>query len=137
MALIGLMNVLHIEGAKHNVRVNTLVPAAATRMTEALLPLESAALLRPDAVSPAALFLCGEDAPSRVIMGAGAGCFSRIQLVESAGIVLAGETLTPENVAARFEELSSREDEVVITEAWEQTRRFVARAQDAARGNHG
>ena len=136
-ALIGLMNVLHIEGAKHNVRVNTLVPAAATRMTEALLAPESATLLRPETVSPAALFLCGEDAPSRVIMGAGAGCFSRIHLVESVGIVLAGEMLTPETIADRFDELSSREGEVLITEAWEQTRRFISRALDATRGNDG
>ena len=38
MGVIGLMNVLHIEGAKHNIRVNVLGPGAATRMTEALLP---------------------------------------------------------------------------------------------------
>lgn len=35
-AMIGLMNVLSQEGAKSNIRVNTLAPAAATRMLEGL-----------------------------------------------------------------------------------------------------
>ena len=46
------MNVLHIEGAKHNVRVNTLVPAAATRMTESLLAPEAAQDPRTGDVQP-------------------------------------------------------------------------------------
>ena len=36
--MIGLMNVLHLEGAKNNIRVNTLLPTAATGMTEGLIP---------------------------------------------------------------------------------------------------
>ena len=71
-AMIGLMNVLHLEGAKYNIRVNMLAPTAATGMTEGLLPPDAAALLTPESVTPAVLFLVGEDAPSRVIMGAGA-----------------------------------------------------------------
>ena len=34
MALVGLMQTLSIEGAKHDIRVNCLAPTAATRMTE-------------------------------------------------------------------------------------------------------
>ncbi len=36
--MIGLMNVLHLEGAKYNIRVNTLAPTAATQMTAGLIP---------------------------------------------------------------------------------------------------
>jgi NAD(P)-dependent dehydrogenase (short-subunit alcohol dehydrogenase family) len=36
-AMIGLMNVLHLEGAKNDIRVNTLAPTARTAMTEGLL----------------------------------------------------------------------------------------------------
>ena len=46
--MIGLMNVLHLEGAKYDIRVNTLLPTAATGMTEGLLPAETAALLGPE-----------------------------------------------------------------------------------------
>ena len=36
--MVGLMNVLAEEGRKNNIRVNTISPTAATRMTEELLP---------------------------------------------------------------------------------------------------
>jgi len=38
LALVGLMQTLALEGAKHDIRVNCLAPTAATRMTEGLLP---------------------------------------------------------------------------------------------------
>ena len=134
-AMVGLMNVLRIEGDKYNIRVNTLVPAARTRMTESLLDKRAAQLLQPESVSPAALFLCSEGAPSGVIMAAGAGCFSRIRIVETEGIYLHGAALTPDNVAGRFDELSDRSREVVLAQAWDQTRRFVERAERFA-ANH-
>ena len=36
--LVGLMNTLHLEGAKNNIRVNCLAPTAGTAMTEGLFP---------------------------------------------------------------------------------------------------
>ena len=36
MAMVGLMNVLALEGRSHNIRVNCLAPAAATRMTASI-----------------------------------------------------------------------------------------------------
>ena len=65
MALVGLMQTLAIEGAKHDIRVNCLAPTAATRMTEGLMPAGVLALLEPGAVTPAMLALVGEDAPTR------------------------------------------------------------------------
>src|SRR3546814_16078085 len=38
MALVGLMQTLGLEGAKNNIRVNCLSPAAGTRMLEGLMP---------------------------------------------------------------------------------------------------
>jgi NAD(P)-dependent dehydrogenase (short-subunit alcohol dehydrogenase family) len=38
MALAGMMQTLAIEGEKYNIRVNSLAPTAATRMTEGLMP---------------------------------------------------------------------------------------------------
>ena len=69
--MIGLMNVLHLEGAKYDIRVNTLAPTAATAMTDSLLSRDEAALLSPESVTPAVLFLVSDRAPSRVIVGAG------------------------------------------------------------------
>ena len=78
--MIGLMNVLAEEGRKTNIRVNTISPTAATRMTEELLPPQALALMRPEAITPAVVFLLSEDAPTRTIMGAGAGSFAVIKI---------------------------------------------------------
>ncbi len=53
--MIGLMNVLHLEGAKNNIRVNTLAPTAATNMTAGLLPQPMLDLMTPESVTPAVL----------------------------------------------------------------------------------
>ncbi len=69
MGMVGLMNVLAIEGLSKNIRVNCLAPGAATRMTAsvpgasfdaAAPPAERA----PELVSPAVLYMCSEDAPT-------------------------------------------------------------------------
>ena len=87
--MIGLMNVLAEEGRKNNIRVNTISPTAATRMREELLPPQALALMKPEAITPAVLYLLSEDAPTRTIMGAGAGSFAVIKIMETEGINLA------------------------------------------------
>ncbi|MCB1312045.1 MAG: SDR family NAD(P)-dependent oxidoreductase, partial [Sedimentitalea sp.] len=84
-AMLGLMNVLHLEGARDNIRVNVLAPTAATRMTEALIPGDALALMAPETITPGLLFLVSEDAPSRVILGAGAGSFALTRIDETLG----------------------------------------------------
>ncbi|MEW9920398.1 SDR family NAD(P)-dependent oxidoreductase [Marimonas sp. MJW-29] len=129
-AMMGLMNVLHLEGARDNIRVNTLAPTAATRMTEELLPAEAAALLAPETITPGLLYLVSEDAPSRVILGAGAGSFAVTKVHETLGITLMDDENTPETVAARFAEIASTEGQEELTDAFSQTKKY---AQNAAR----
>tara|TARA_B110000037_G_scaffold99001_1_gene115931 strand:- start:172 stop:1011 length:840 start_codon:yes stop_codon:yes gene_type:complete len=78
MGLIGLMNVLALEGASKGIKVNTLAPGAITRMTEGLKDTNRRG--RPEQVSPAVLYLCSEQAPQGVILQAADGRFSRIHL---------------------------------------------------------
>jgi NAD(P)-dependent dehydrogenase (short-subunit alcohol dehydrogenase family) len=104
--LVGLMNVLQIEGEKHGIRVNALCPAAATRMTQGLLPEPVLALLDPGSVTPAALFLVSEQAPRRTILSAVAGGFSRIVIQETRGVYLARSERTPETIAERYAEIA-------------------------------
>ena len=128
MALIGLMNTLHLEGAKYNIRSNALAPVAATRMTQDLMPKEALELLRPEEVTPGALFLLGENAPSRVILAAGAGGFAVTHIVESEGVQLGGSPSSPEAVAASFAAISEARAARALQGAFEQTTKFVTRA---------
>ena len=93
MGMVGLMNVLALEGANHNVRVNTLGPGAATRMTNTVPGLsedlgEPDPLRHPRLVSPAVLFMCSEDAPNGVVIHASSGTFSMSQIVVNEPIEL-------------------------------------------------
>ncbi len=129
--MIGLMNVLHMEGARDNIRVNTLAPTAATRMTEELMPADAQELLAPEAITPGLLFLVGENAPSKFILGAGAGSFAQIRIYETNGITLTDDENTPEAVAAQFTKLSDPEGQVELPDAFSQTKKYVANAAQA------
>ncbi|SLN40502.1 Putative short-chain type dehydrogenase/reductase [Falsiruegeria litorea R37] len=131
-AMMGMMNVLHLEGARDDIRVNCLAPTAATRMTESLMPPEALELLKPETITPGLLYLVSEDAPSRVIMSAGAGCFAQTRVYETPGILLEGEEITPENVAAQFDQLNDGEGQEELTDAFAQTKKYARKAAEAA-----
>ena len=129
--LIGLMNVLALEGAKNDIRVNILAPTARTAMTEGLLPPAAAELLGPETVTPAMLFLASDEAPSRVILGAGAGTFAVTHIAETAGVHLDEAERTPETIAARWSEILDPATAEPLPDAYAQTKKFVAAAAKA------
>jgi NAD(P)-dependent dehydrogenase (short-subunit alcohol dehydrogenase family) len=130
-AMIGLMNVLHLEGAKNDIRVNILAPTARTGMTEGLLSPVAAELMTPESVTPGVLFLVSENAPSRVILGAGAGVFAVTHIGETPGVYLDESDRTPETIAARFAEISDAKTAEPLKDAFSQTMKFVAAAAKA------
>jgi NAD(P)-dependent dehydrogenase (short-subunit alcohol dehydrogenase family) len=113
LALVGFMKTLSIEGAKYNVKTNTIAPVAATRMTEDIMPAAMLGKMGPETVTPAALYLVSEDAPTNVVMNAGGGGFERAYVTLTRGIHVTPEDMTPETIAARFEEISDRTGEIV------------------------
>lgn len=132
MGVVGLMNVLQIEGDKHDIRVNALAPGAATRMTEALLPPVALGLMTSDAVSPAALFLVSENAPRRTILCATAGSFSQTIIHETDGIFLPEAERTPEAIEARFAEISQQSGQQAYAEGGSQVMKHLGRAMAAS-----
>jgi NAD(P)-dependent dehydrogenase (short-subunit alcohol dehydrogenase family) len=128
-AMVGLMNVLDQEGRKNDIRVNILSPTAATRMTDPFLSAEDKALLAPETVTPGLLYLVSADAPSRVILCAGAGCFARAEIVETPGIHLRTDELEPETVAERFAAISAESGREMLADAWAQTKKYLTMAR--------
>lgn len=129
--LIGLMNVLHIEGIKNNIHINTIGPGAATRMTMDLLPKTIVDVMTPEAVAPAAVYLVSENAPSRVILNATAGGYSRTYIQETVGVYLGGAERSAEGVAAHFEQISSLEGAKAYADGGQQVMKFVTMAAKA------
>ena len=115
MGMVGLMNNLSREGASHNVRTNCLSPGASTRMTASVPgskadPDNPAPESHPKLVSPAVLYMCGEDAPNGRIIQAMGGRFSTNVVVDNDPVDL--------GVDATYEDLEPRIEEVLdITDA--------------------
>jgi NAD(P)-dependent dehydrogenase (short-subunit alcohol dehydrogenase family) len=78
MGLVGLSNVLSVEGARANIKSNVIAPIARTRMTEQLLgPL--AAHLDPEQVTPLACYLVSETCQlTHEVFSVGGGRYARI-----------------------------------------------------------
>jgi len=82
MGMLGLMNVLAIEGLSKNIRVNCLAPAAETRLIGTIPgrdvdPDNPDPMRHPKLVTPVVLLMCTEDAPTGQTFHAGNGRFSR------------------------------------------------------------
>jgi NAD(P)-dependent dehydrogenase (short-subunit alcohol dehydrogenase family) len=109
MGMVGLMNVLALEGASKNVRVNTLAPAAATRLINTI-PGRDEDLDNPDPmrhpklVTPAVLLMCSEDAPNGKIIQAGNWRFSTAAVFNNEDLEF-GPDVTYEDLLAQKDRL--------------------------------
>ena len=128
MALVGLMQTLAIEGEKYNIRVNGLAPTAATQMTEGVLSAETLRLLDPAWVSPGLRLLVSEDAPTRVILCAGAGNFATANVTLTQGYYAGTGDDAGEQVIAHWPDVSDRSGEIVPNYGFTQAEREVASA---------
>ncbi len=136
LGLAGLTKSLYLEGAKNNIRVNTIAPLAGTRMTEDILPPEAFKAFDPVNVVPAALFLVSEDAPSKAIVCAGGGFSHTAQITRTQGVILDPAERTPEGVAAHWAEITDRAGEIVPASGAEQSMAVLARMQGKPAGSN-
>jgi NAD(P)-dependent dehydrogenase (short-subunit alcohol dehydrogenase family) len=132
MGLVGLAKTLHLEGAKFNIRVNSLAPTAGTRMTEDIFPEEAFKAFKPETVAPAALFLVSDDAPSNAIVGAGAGVCQSFFVTYNDGVLLGADECTVEGFAANWAKISEQTGDRVIQNGMEQSMHAMTMLQKAA-----
>jgi NAD(P)-dependent dehydrogenase (short-subunit alcohol dehydrogenase family) len=132
LALVGLMQTLALEGAKHNIRVNCIAPSAGTRMLDGLMSQEMLELLPPAAVSPGVLALVGDDAPSRTILCAGGGAYEQAHITLTRGIYAGTDESSAERVAENWQAIADRSGEIVPEGGFAQSQMEIDKAKRSA-----
>ena len=127
--LSGFMRTLCLEGAKYDIRINTLSPTARSRMTENLMPEEILEKLTVESVTAGLVYLVSDDAPNRMILCAGAGGYSETKVFETQGINLSEGEQTAENVAKFIDKIRDISGQEEFTNGGQQGTKFLTRIQ--------
>ena len=104
--LVGLSNVLAIEGAKYNIKSNAVAPTARTRMTEDILG-PFADMFEPHQVMPMVVYLCSEQNEyTHEVFSVGGGRYARVFIGTNTGW-FAGKGVVPtvETLAEHLDEV--------------------------------
>jgi NAD(P)-dependent dehydrogenase (short-subunit alcohol dehydrogenase family)/acyl dehydratase len=112
MGLVGLMNTLKLEGAKYDIKVNTVAPIAASRLMADIIPPDLLEKMKPEFVAPLVLFLSSEGCPvTGRIYNAGVGYYGRAAVMTSPGAVIGDGKRIPtmEEVEEAWERIQSLE----------------------------
>ena len=82
--------------------------------------------IKPEFVTPAVTYLVSEEAPTGVIVSAGAGVFARIMIHETVGINLGtGKDMTAENIASHWDQISEMTDAKLCYQGTDQTMKMI------------
>ncbi|MBR7800944.1 SDR family NAD(P)-dependent oxidoreductase [Undibacterium fentianense] len=133
LGLVGLMQTLSIEGAKHDIRVNALAPTAATRMTNGLYPEAMLNAIQASDVVPAMLVLAAQDAPNRTILCAGAGSFEAAHISLTKGVYLGRGENIDEQLLAQLAEVKSSDGQIFPENGIAQGHQEIMAAMNAHR----
>ena len=127
MALVGLAHTLGIEGGSRNVHVNCFSPIGISSMNEAVIPAEHHEAFAASHLKAGIVWLASAQAPNRVLLLGGGGSYERAYLSFTRGYRL--EEGTPEELAARFAQVSDRSGEVLPASAMAQMELELAQLQ--------
>jgi multifunctional beta-oxidation protein len=108
LALVGFTETLAKEGAKYNIMANTIVPLAASRMTETILPPDVLEKLKPEYVVPVVGYLTHPNSKETYgIYEVGAGAVTKVRWQRASGATFrADDSFTPSAVLRRWDDIN-------------------------------
>lgn len=139
MGLIGLSNTLAIEGKKNNINSNVIVPTAASRLTEDILPPDLFNELKPELIAPVVVWLCHESCQeSGSIIECAAGWATKVQIVRGNGSLLRKsivDVVTPEDVCNKWKKVTDMTNASPLDNIQEATMSLLSCLETLRSGN--
>ncbi|KAG9509519.1 Peroxisomal multifunctional enzyme type 2, partial [Fragariocoptes setiger] len=128
MGLVGLSNTLAVEGAKYNIHSSVIVPVAASRLTEDVIPQDLLERLKPAYVAPVVAWLCHEQCQnSGGIFEAAGGWVGQYRLHRAQGVAYRSlEEISPEAIKNDWSDITSMKDAKYINNITEQMGKLLA-----------
>lgn len=109
MALVAFSKSLSIEGTKYDIRANTIVPLAASAMTETVMPPEVLKSLSPDFIAPVIGVLTARNGPDvrGRIFEVGGGFYSELRWERSHGhLFKTDDSFTPTAIRTQWKSIN-------------------------------
>lgn len=122
LGIVGMMNCVAQEGARYNIKANTIVPTAGTRLTFTVMPEDVIGKVKPEYVAPIVGWLCSENCEETGKMfSAGGGYFSRAAIMEGPGVVFdIKKEITMEMIVDKLDQIMNLEGAREFASAMEQ-----------------
>lgn len=140
MGLVGLAKTIALEGAKNNVHCNVIVPTAASRLTEDILPPDVFNELKPEFIAPVVAYMCHESCDSNgLIIGASGGWAGRYAVANSKGALLRStiaDSVTLEKVRDNWDQIIDISQPILKNTIQESTMDLIG-SLDALRTTEG
>jgi NAD(P)-dependent dehydrogenase (short-subunit alcohol dehydrogenase family) len=121
--IVGLANALAIEGARHGILANTVLPMGLTRMVSDTVDLDAMAAddraffeaMTPERVAPLVAYLASRDCEvTHQNFSAAAGCFARVFVGLTPGWTAGRDSApTAEDIAAHWAEISASDEHII------------------------
>ncbi|MBW2445195.1 MAG: SDR family NAD(P)-dependent oxidoreductase [Deltaproteobacteria bacterium] len=132
MGLVGLSNVLAVEGKKSNIRSNVISPLALSRLNEDITTSALAEHISPECVMPLVTYLASEACEqTHEIYSVGGGRFARIFLGLAPGYFAGkGAKISAEEIQANIEQIRNPEGYTIATKISDEMKLILAAFQE-------
>ncbi|MBW2244510.1 MAG: SDR family NAD(P)-dependent oxidoreductase [Deltaproteobacteria bacterium] len=132
MGLVGLSNVLAVEGKKSNIRSNVISPLALSRLNEDITTSALAEHISPECVMPLVTYLASEACEqTHEIYSVGGGRFARIFLGLAPGYFAGkGAKIDAEEIQANMEQIRNPEGYIIPAKVSDEMKLVLAAFQE-------